>query len=67
MLIREDSPLRRLPLNLNPEKAQFRDGLRFMADMVAMAYQELVIHLLALSGPGPEVKGFVERMVKDPF
>jgi hypothetical protein len=42
VLIREDSPLRRLPMNLNPKHAQFCDGLRFTTEMVDKAYQELV-------------------------
>ena len=41
-------------MNLNPKQAQFCDGLRFTAEMADMAYQELVIQLLPLSGPGHE-------------
>ena len=41
-------------MNLNPKHAQFCDGLRFTTEMVDKAYQELVINLLPLSGPGSE-------------
>jgi hypothetical protein len=54
MLIPEDSPLRRLPANLNPRQAQFCDGVRFTAEMADLAYQELLRELEPLSGPSGE-------------
>ena len=48
MLIDEDSPLRRLPANLNPKQAQFCDAVRFTAEMADHAYIDLLGHLLAL-------------------
>jgi hypothetical protein len=50
MLIGDDSPLLRLPVKLNPKQAQFCDGLRFTAEMADIAYNDLVAHLLPLSG-----------------
>ena len=51
MLINEKSPLRRLPNKLNPRQAQFFDAIRFAAEMMDLAYQRLLGHLLTLAGP----------------
>jgi len=50
MLIGDNSPLRRLPANLNPKQTQFCDGLRFTVEMADIAYQQLTAHLIPLSG-----------------
>ncbi len=55
MLIKDNSPLRRLPTNLNPKQAQFCDGVRFSAEMADLAYEQLCGYLLPLSGSGPSV------------
>ena len=51
MLIAEDSPLLRLPSNLSAKQAQFCDAVRFTAEMADIAYQQLLVQLLPLSGP----------------
>jgi hypothetical protein len=50
MLIKETSPLRRPPCNLNPEQAQFCDGVRFSVEMADYSYEQLRSCLLPLSG-----------------
>src|SRR5438034_7730738 len=50
MLINENSPLRRLPKDLNPKQAQFCDGVRFTAEMADLAYQQLLTNLPPVSG-----------------
>jgi hypothetical protein len=52
MLIKENSPFRRLPSNLLPKTAQFCDGMRYAAEMADFAYEQLVTHLKPLSN-GP--------------
>jgi hypothetical protein len=52
MVIEENSPLRRLPTNLNPRQSQFFDGIRFTVEMADLAYERLKDHLLTLAGPG---------------
>ena len=49
-MINDNSPLRRLPANLNPKQTQFCDGLRFTVEMADIAYQQLAAHLIPLSG-----------------
>ena len=50
MLISDNSPLRRLPANLNPQQTQFCDGLRFAVQMADIADQQLTAHLIPFSG-----------------
>src|SRR6266571_8401258 len=52
MLIKENSPFRRLPANLVPKTAQFCDGMRYAAEMADFAYEQLNTCLKPLSN-GP--------------
>jgi hypothetical protein len=42
MILETDSPLRRIPAQLNPRQILFFDGIRYSIDMVDMAHQRLV-------------------------
>jgi hypothetical protein len=49
VIVREDSPLRRLPEALEPRQASFLDGIRFSIEIADLAYSRLVGTLHGLS------------------
>jgi hypothetical protein len=53
MILAADSPLKRLPTQLNPRQAMFLDAIRFTIEMADFAMERLLSSLTQLSSQSP--------------
>jgi hypothetical protein len=68
MLVKTDSPLRKIINNLNPHQTYLLDGIRYANDMAAISFQRLHYELIsfsALNNPTPNNDAFFPSVFLD--